>query len=770
MTHRRLSHRLVGTAAVTLSLLGSGCAPHPLDDQALDGLSLVSVGEPAPDGPASWVEVDDAGRHQRFGRDWIRLGGRMQLVTYAVEDGVAWYDGDIRLGPVDELEARRDDPQSKSSTRLDSDARWPNGVMPVGVSFSGVDPNDRDRDTINDAIARWNAHSDVTGVRVVARGNHRDYVRIRVTDGDGCFSDSIGRDGGRQIIELGLRCVTTGTVMHELGHAIGLYHEQTRFDRSEHVEVHQSRIDLMHRHNFWTLGDRADRGGYDFHSLMHYDSYAFAQTDGRCVVNRDCDGLNACIDGRCAEPTITSRAWQISWAGSSAWQEINRSGADIDNLLLADFDGDGRTDVMRTDGRYWWISLGATSPWQRWNRSSIRAPELRVGDFDGDGRADVFRTYGGRWRVSLGGSTGWQDWNGSNLPLSRLRFGDFDGDGRTDVFYANGQRWRYSRGGRSGWDDLARSTTRESDLRFGDFDGDGRTDVLFANGDVFKVSLGGREAWQVYAHSSLPASRLRVGDFDGDGGDDLLYSNGDSWRWLPGARGGWRVRNTSSHDVSDLRLGDFDGDGRVDVMLPEGQGLVRASLEPGARGPAAEVRGLTIGDILGVRAFYGRARPRVYHEIRSGVRSDMCLDLRFSSARAGTNVQLWRCNGSDAQKWRMTEDGELRPAIDDSYCLDVAASDTGLGTNVQLWPCNGTDAQRFGAISDFGSHVALSTDAGGQGADALLRRERTIELRSTLTRNRCVDVAASGTTNGTNVQLWSCNGTDAQVWMTRERL
>ena len=45
---------------------------------------------------------------------------------------------------------------------------------------------------------------------------------------DGSYSN-VGRIGGRQYIHLDSRWATRGTVMHELGHAVGLIHEHQCF-------------------------------------------------------------------------------------------------------------------------------------------------------------------------------------------------------------------------------------------------------------------------------------------------------------------------------------------------------------------------------------------------------------------------------------------------------------------------------------------------------------------------------------------------------------
>jgi predicted chitinase len=75
-------------------------------------------------------------------------------------------------------------------------------------------------------------------------------------------------------------------------------------------------------------------------------------------------------------------------------------------------------------------------------------------------------------------------------------------------------------------------------------------------------------------------------------------------------------------------------------------------------------------------------------------------------------------------------------------CVDVNARGTADGTNVQLWSCNGTVAQAF-RIEDRGGGFfqLVNTNAG-----------------------KCLDVNAASAADGANVQLWTCNGTDAQRW------
>ncbi|MGV9341196.1 ricin-type beta-trefoil lectin domain protein [Streptomyces sp. NPDC003688] len=129
----------------------------------------------------------------------------------------------------------------------------------------------------------------------------------------------------------------------------------------------------------------------------------------------------------------------------------------------------------------------------------------------------------------------------------------------------------------------------------------------------------------------------------------------------------------------------------------------------------------------------GQVRTAVFH---SGI-TGKCADVRNSGTANGTPVQLYGCNGTDAQRWAHVPDagGTLRAL---GGCLDVSNGGTANGTGVQLWQCNGSGAQRW--VPGPGSSL-VNPQSG-----------------------RCLDDPASSTADGTQLQIYDCNGTAAQQW------
>lgn len=135
-------------------------------------------------------------------------------------------------------------------------------------------------------------------------------------------------------------------------------------------------------------------------------------------------------------------------------------------------------------------------------------------------------------------------------------------------------------------------------------------------------------------------------------------------------------------------------------------------------------------------------------------KSGMALDVRGGSDRSGTNVQQWTVNRGDAQIWALTTgpDGTALRCSLTGKTLDVAGGKVADGTNVQQWDDNGSAAQRWVLEADGGK-----ASVGGVSLD-------TYVVRCAEDPGYALDVSAGGTTAGTNVQVWTANGSDAQRW------
>jgi hypothetical protein len=201
---------------------------------------------------------------------------------------MAIFEGDIALGTVEQLER-------VSRAAADAEAipvrgiaitgdrfRWPGGVIPYEIDSSVSNPQ-----RITDAMAEWSDRTPLLFVeRDEANPAHANYISFEELDG--CWSQ-VGMRGGKQVVSIGPSC-GLGSIIHEIGHVAGLWHEQGREDRDQFIRILWENIQegREHReHNFdQHITDGDDIGSYDHGSIMHYPALAFSRNGQPTIVAR----------------------------------------------------------------------------------------------------------------------------------------------------------------------------------------------------------------------------------------------------------------------------------------------------------------------------------------------------------------------------------------------------------------------------------------------------------------------------------------------------
>ncbi|KAL7645901.1 UNVERIFIED_CONTAM: hypothetical protein RMT77_002798 [Armadillidium vulgare] len=124
-------------------------------------------------------------------------------------------------------------------------------------------------------------------IRFVKRTNEKDYLVISSKHNQ-CTS-YVGRNGGPQLLKLGLWCTIRG-IIHELHHAIGFLHEQNRPDRDEYLEIKWKNMNkksesYMRKAQYpynYTYGVP-----YDYLSISHYTPFAYSRNGNPVIITKD---------------------------------------------------------------------------------------------------------------------------------------------------------------------------------------------------------------------------------------------------------------------------------------------------------------------------------------------------------------------------------------------------------------------------------------------------------------------------------------------------
>ncbi|VDD74489.1 unnamed protein product [Mesocestoides corti] len=260
-----------------------------------------------------------------------------------------------KLQDVDEEDQLPEEDRPKRRTRRAATAyksrTWPYGVIPyvIQANFSS-----ETKATIMKAMRHWENHTCLSFVE--REPQHKSYIIFTVKP-CGCCS-YVGRrsEDEPQAISIGKNCDKKGIVIHELGHVIGFWHEHTRPDRDDHVEILLENVVEGQDFNFKKMDSgevNSLREPYDYSSIMHYAKGTFAKANKDETIRpkaccprppigqriqlspgdvRQTNKLYGCPScGRTLlEPSGTFASPQMSWVVHNSHDYITASVPDID--------------------------------------------------------------------------------------------------------------------------------------------------------------------------------------------------------------------------------------------------------------------------------------------------------------------------------------------------------------------------------------------------------------------------------------------------------
>ncbi len=146
--------------------------------------------------------------------------------------------------------------------------KWTSGNIYYEFTTSGTNAvSTAHQKAFTDGAAEWAMFANLHFFPHTSEPNYITVLENTNLEGG---QSAVGMVGGQQFLQIGPEAWNRGTITHELGHALGLIHEQQRSDRDLFVTILSNNIIPGQEPNFIILTNSQNQGTYDFLSVMEY--------------------------------------------------------------------------------------------------------------------------------------------------------------------------------------------------------------------------------------------------------------------------------------------------------------------------------------------------------------------------------------------------------------------------------------------------------------------------------------------------------------------